>query len=160
MSDRSRKLAEAFKAKNEAERIGLEAEAEAARIKDEKLSHDKKQLAAEAPKIWGKVAAIFRTQSTEFNAEPSVGNVLSIRPGSPPNQIVVVRADEPRELRVTFDSTEYTIRFSGLYLPKGAEDLQIKILGGDSEPSVVDGRDRAVDIESAVDLLLRGLLGL
>jgi hypothetical protein len=104
MSDRSRKLAEEFKAKREAERISQEQETEAARIKAEKAASDKKQLAAKAPKIWGEIAQMFATQCKEFNAEPNVGDVLAIRPGTPPNQIVIGRVDEHRELRVTFDS--------------------------------------------------------
>jgi hypothetical protein len=159
MSDRSKRLAQQFKKQQRAEQDAQRERLETDRIKNEKAILDVKTLAREAPTIWDMFCKMFVEQCEDFNKEPGVGKVLLVsRPND--SQIVVSRAGENQpSMRVSFGK-DYRIRFGGLGSPADFPELRIKVLNGDSEPSVVTKDDRAVDLESTVESCICALLGI
>jgi hypothetical protein len=96
-------------------------------------------------------------QCRDFNAEPTIGNVLRFaRVDS--DTVTVSRSDEERTLRVTFDPDRQLIEFSGLYFE--SKQLRIRVLNGDSEPSVVDEKDSVCELELVADVYIQSLLEL
>jgi hypothetical protein len=162
MSTRSKELAQQFKAKQEAQELSRKEETEAIQTKNAKVVLDAKTLTREAPKIWEKLCGEFVKQCDAVNAEPGVGNILLVTPQNN-NQILVSRTGGHNpSVRVSFGLNDYSIKFGGLYQPiKTPGSLRMKVLPGDSEPSIVSESDgRTVDLESVVDACICGLLGL
>jgi len=159
MSTRSKQLAKEFKAQQEAEELARKEQALELQTKNEKAILDAKTLAREAPKIWAKFCGEFQKQCDEFNAD-SGGIVLLVAPQNS-SQIIVSRVGEGKpSLRISFAQTDYRIRFGGAYGPAKNTELRIKVMDGDSEPSLVSDDGRAVDLEGTVEGNIRWLLGL
>lgn len=156
MSDRSQEVAKKFKAKKEAEQLAEKEE----NIKNAEILRDHETLQREALKIWDNVRDEFRRQMQELNAEPEIGNILTLD-DKVLNAFTVERNDEHRVLRVSYNYRDYEITFASFFTPVGAcGKLRIKISKRDSEPTVIDENGRRVDIATVVDSYLQSLLGL
>lgn len=160
MSDRSKQLAQEFKAKQEAEELARKEESEALQTRNAKAVLDAKTLAREAPKVWSKFCAEFKRQCEELNAESGMGNVLLFAPQNS-SQIIVSRVGEGKpSLRISFGANDYRIRIGGLFGPAKGGELRVRVLDGDSEPSLTLEDGRPVDVEATVEDYIRFLLEL
>jgi hypothetical protein len=161
MSKRSKSLADELKAKEAAENAEKQEREHAEQTRNAKILRDDELLKRESDNLWTKFSEEIQSQCNEFNEETSAPRKLAV------NRVVLNRitvsyvdaGNVTREMRVSFDSKSHTISVSGLYLPS-TPPLIIKVLPGDSDPTIVDERDHPIDVELTIDFHLRHLLGL
>jgi hypothetical protein len=131
--------------------------------KEARLTQDKKALLDDeirkrrTPEIWATLVTMFTQKCEEFNSEPSMESILVFIPDSGYKFSVSTRSNN---LNAEFDPTNHRFNFKTSARKPYQFKIEVKVLEGDSDVSILADGVTPVDLESFVNDHLDSLLGI
>jgi hypothetical protein len=130
---------------------------EARFVQDKKVLLDDEVCKRRTPEIWTELVAMFSQKCDEFNSEPGMANILVLIPDSGYKFSIRTRSST---LDAEYDGTNHRFNFKNSARTPREYKIEIKVLDGDSDVSILEGGTVAIDLESFVNAHLESLLGI